>query len=81
MDWVVWGDNKKHIFMEDQVQELLETLPPSSQNNSRKIFLADVARFENNPTDKNRQRLEEWGLSVDHDDRLDHMGDHPDFKS
>jgi hypothetical protein len=56
----------------DQVQEILETLPPASQNNDRAIFLEKVKRFEKSPSDRNRIALEEFGMSIDHDDRIDH---------
>ena len=54
-----------------QVDEILETLPPASQNNLRKIFLEDVKKFEKSPSDRTAQRLESvWGMSVDYN-RLD----------
>lgn len=58
----------------DQVQEILETLPPSSQNNDRTIFLEKVKKFEKSPSDRNRIALEEFGMSIDHDDYIDHGG-------
>ena len=61
--------------MTDQVQELLESLPPASVNNSRAILMEAVRDFERAPTDKKRHRLEDLGLSVDHDDYLDHRHD------
>lgn len=60
----------------DQVQELLNSLPPSSVNNSREIVMEAVRAFEKNPSDRTRHRLEDLGLSVDHDDRIDHMGEY-----
>ena len=60
----------------DQVLEALEKLPPSYINNSRSILMAAVKAFEENPNDRNRHRLEDFGLSVDHDDRIDHMGEY-----
>lgn len=58
----------------DQVQEILETLPPASQNNDRSIFLEKVKRFEKSPSDRNRIALEEFGMSIDKDDYIDHGG-------
>ena len=53
--------------MKDQVQEILETLPPASQNNLRKIFLEDVKKFEKSPSGRMANRLESvWGMSVDY---------------
>lgn len=51
----------------DQVQEILETLPPASQNNARKRFLEDVKKFEQSPSGRMANRLESmWGMSVDY---------------
>ena len=64
------------VDSKDQVLEALEKLPPSYINNSRSILMAAVKAFEENPNDRNRHRLEDFGLSVDHDDRIDHMGEY-----
>lgn len=59
----------------DPVLEALEKLPPSYTNNSRAILQQKVERYRTNPNDRNAKELENLGLSVDHDDYRDRMGE------
>lgn len=63
---------KRHM---NQIQETLDSLPSSLENNSRKILLDAVLAFKMNPCDRTRKKLESFGIAVDQDDRIDHMGE------
>lgn len=65
---------KKKMKQLDQISAKRNELPPSSQNNARKIFMSD---FNHAKGDKGREYLfaQKWGLDVDYDPWFDERSD------
>ena len=59
----------------DAYETAMSQFPASSTNNARKIVLEACADFERCPCDRHAQILENYGFSVDHNDRADHAGE------
>lgn len=56
----------------NQVQELLDSLPPMSQNNSRQIVRDKILAYKMNPCDRTAKALRDLGIEPDHDDYFEH---------
>lgn len=59
----------------NQYEELMDSLPGVMTNNSKEIVRQAAQRYRENPNDRNAKKLENYGLSVDHDDHFDRMGE------
>lgn len=54
---------------------ILATYAPASQNSERAIVKQRMEAMRERPNDRNAQKLDDLGFSVDHDDYFDHDGE------
>ncbi len=59
----------------DSYQIAMSQFPASHTNNSRELVIGKTKSFSKNPNNAKAKELDSFGFSVDHDDRIDHMGE------
>lgn len=63
------------VPMPNSYQTALSQFPASPTNNGREIVLSRCKSMSKSPNNAKARDLDNLGFSVDHDDRIDHMGE------